>query len=195
MTVSVFGNPDLPEDAMPVALIPELRKRFPNITFVHQDPNEECTPPETVVPRLRSRSILSGEAARPQSRMAGHSTAASKGSESRDATRDGDHERRPDGNRAAVEWWIIDAVKGISDVRLITEKDIIEVKRRLTMHDYDLGMHLTLLKKIYPKLQLRIIGIPFGAPPATVLPDVTNFLSTALQESAMHSSYTDHTHE
>jgi len=70
MTVSVFGNPDLPEDAMPVALIPELRKRFPNITFVHQDPNEECTPPETVVPRLRSRSILSGEAARPQSRMA-----------------------------------------------------------------------------------------------------------------------------
>ncbi|MEK7583631.1 MAG: hypothetical protein AAB490_00155 [Patescibacteria group bacterium] len=125
--VSVFGNPDLPADAMPVSLLPELRKRFPDIEFIHQDPNEDCTPPES-------------------------------------------------------PWIIIDTVKGIPGVRLITDADLIQVKKRLTLHDYDLGMHLTLLKKIYPKLQLRIIGIPLGSSREEVLPEVVRLLSAALRE-------------
>ncbi|MBI4090821.1 MAG: hypothetical protein HY422_02250 [Candidatus Komeilibacteria bacterium] len=128
LKVSVFGNPDLPMDAMPIALLPELRKQFPDIEFIHQDPNEEC---------------------------------------------------RPLGDT----WYIIDAVKGIDKVRLITEMDIIKVSKRLSMHDYDLGMHLTLLKKIYPQLKLRIIGVPIGNKPADILPDVVEMLSSALREN------------
>lgn len=127
LRVSVFGNPDLPMDAMPIALLPELRKRFPDIEFIHQDPNEECKP-------------------------------------------------------LGDTWWIIDAVKGIDKVRLITEADIIKVNKRVSVHDYDLGMHLTLLKKIYPLLKLRIIGVPMGSKTSDVLRDVTVMLSAALQE-------------
>ncbi len=39
-SVSVFGNPDLPADSVPVGLVPRLRKRFPEIRFVVEDPNE-----------------------------------------------------------------------------------------------------------------------------------------------------------
>ena len=136
LRVSVFGNPDLPMDAMPIVLLPELRKRFPNIEFIHQDPNEECLPPE----------------------------ALAKG-----------------GKPLGDTWWIIDAVKGIDKVRLITETDIIQINKRLSMHDYDLGMHLTLLKKINPELKLRIIGVPLGSKTSDILPDVVTFLSAALR--------------
>ena len=39
-SVSVFGNPDLSGDNLPVLLVPKLRKRFPEIRFVVEDPNE-----------------------------------------------------------------------------------------------------------------------------------------------------------
>ena len=39
-SVSVFGNPDLLLDNVPVRLVPKLRKRFPDIRFVVEDPNE-----------------------------------------------------------------------------------------------------------------------------------------------------------
>lgn len=158
LRVSVFGNPDLALDAMPIALLPELRKRFPGIEFMHQDPNEDCFPPGMAAPQLRS----------------GHSTPI--GSKLRADARSEDHER-PRRNVEGVEWWIIDAVKGIDRVRLITEADLLEVKKRLSMHDYDLGMHLTLLKKIHPELRLRIIGVPIGSKPDEVMPEITRLLA------------------
>lgn len=163
LRVSVFGNPDLPMDAMPIVLLPELRKQFPDIEFIHQDPNEECFPPDMVAPRPSS----------------GHSTPI--GSKLRADARSEDRER-PRRNVEGVEWYIIDAVKGIDRVRLITETDIIKVNKRLSMHDYDLGMHLTLLKKIYPELKLRIIGVPLASKPSDILPDVVEMLSTALRK-------------
>lgn len=39
-SVSVFGNPDLHLDSVPVQLVPKLRQRFPDIRFVVEDPNE-----------------------------------------------------------------------------------------------------------------------------------------------------------
>lgn len=39
-SVSVFGNPDLSSDSVPVQLVPKLRRRFPDIRFVVEDPNE-----------------------------------------------------------------------------------------------------------------------------------------------------------
>lgn len=139
-TVTVFGNPDLPEDAMPIVLLPELRKKFPRIEFVHQDPNEDCRPPEN-------------------------------------------------------PWYIIDTVKGIPGVRLVTDTDLIQVKKRLTMHEYDLGMHLTLLKKIQPDLEIRIIGIPINGKRDDIVEGVSNLLASAPRESVTRSSYTDRTHE
>lgn len=49
MTVFVFGNPDLPGDSLPLKLLPELRKRLPNVTFEVKDPNEEWDIPEELV--------------------------------------------------------------------------------------------------------------------------------------------------
>lgn len=41
MTIYVFGNEDLPQDALPLKILPELKKLFPEIDFVVKDPNEE----------------------------------------------------------------------------------------------------------------------------------------------------------
>ena len=131
MQISIFGNPDLPIDAIPVVLIEPLRKAFPDIEFIHQDPNEECVPPE----------------------------AAKKGGE---------------------PWHIIDSVKGISNVTIITDLDLLQIKKRLTMHDYDLGMHLTLLKKIYPDLKINIIGVPQLMEKKEALQKVAHILKTSV---------------
>jgi hypothetical protein len=40
MKISVFGNPDLCQDSLPIRVLPKLRKKFPNIKFVEEDPNE-----------------------------------------------------------------------------------------------------------------------------------------------------------
>lgn len=38
MRVYVFGNPLLEEDSLPLELLPELRRRMPDIEFVESDP-------------------------------------------------------------------------------------------------------------------------------------------------------------
>ena len=49
MIVYVFGNPDLPEDALPLRLVPKLRQQFPDSTFEIKDPNEEWDVPERLI--------------------------------------------------------------------------------------------------------------------------------------------------
>jgi len=44
--VYVLGNPDLPEDSLPVRLVPALRKACPDCIFEIKDPNEEWDVPE-----------------------------------------------------------------------------------------------------------------------------------------------------
>ena len=41
MTIFVFGNEDLPQDSLPLKILPELKKLFPKIDFTVKDPNEE----------------------------------------------------------------------------------------------------------------------------------------------------------
>jgi hypothetical protein len=48
MTVLIFGNPDLPQDSLPLRILPELRHRLPGIEFQHLDPNEEWELPEEI---------------------------------------------------------------------------------------------------------------------------------------------------
>lgn len=44
LTIHVFGNPLLPFDSLPLKLLPQLKKQFPNIDFVTLDPNENIKP-------------------------------------------------------------------------------------------------------------------------------------------------------
>ncbi|MDI6820799.1 MAG: hypothetical protein QMD65_01305 [Patescibacteria group bacterium] len=46
MTIFVFGNPDIKEDSMPIKILPDLKKLFPNIKFEIKDPNEEWNVPK-----------------------------------------------------------------------------------------------------------------------------------------------------
>jgi hypothetical protein len=46
MKVFIFGNPDLKFDSVPLRIIPDLKKLFPEMEFAHIDPNEEWEVPE-----------------------------------------------------------------------------------------------------------------------------------------------------
>ncbi|OGZ06776.1 MAG: hypothetical protein A3C93_02370 [Candidatus Lloydbacteria bacterium RIFCSPHIGHO2_02_FULL_54_17] len=47
--VFVFGNPELPADSLPIRLLPSLRERFSDVSFLFLDPNEEWEPPDPLV--------------------------------------------------------------------------------------------------------------------------------------------------
>lgn len=49
MTIHIFGNPDLAFDSLPLRILAELKKRFPEIVFKVLDPNEEFEAPEELV--------------------------------------------------------------------------------------------------------------------------------------------------
>ena len=49
MIIYVFGNPDLPVDALPIRLVPQLQAKFPLATFAIKDPNEEWDVPERLI--------------------------------------------------------------------------------------------------------------------------------------------------
>ncbi len=49
MTIFVFGNADLKGDSLPLEILPELNKEFPNITFELKDPNEEWDIPNNLI--------------------------------------------------------------------------------------------------------------------------------------------------
>src|SRR3989344_7804562 len=43
-TIYIFGNPLLPFDNLPIQLMPDLQKEFPEIDFAYKDPNENLHP-------------------------------------------------------------------------------------------------------------------------------------------------------
>lgn len=106
MKISVFGNPDLPQDSLAFRLIPHLQRILPSAEFIHQDPQEQILPPRESV------------------------------------------------------WWIIDVVKNISKVQLITNLDQIKNTKTVSLHDYDLATELKLIKKIFPSITIKIVGVP-----------------------------------
>ncbi|MBI2609967.1 hypothetical protein HYW53_02210 [Candidatus Giovannonibacteria bacterium] len=46
--IFVFGNPDLEMDSLPIRILPELQKIFPEIEFEVLDPNEEWEIPAEI---------------------------------------------------------------------------------------------------------------------------------------------------
>ncbi|MEM5869597.1 MAG: hypothetical protein QXR09_00280 [Candidatus Aenigmatarchaeota archaeon] len=57
--------------------------------------------------------------------------------------------------------WLMDVVKGVKDVELITE-DHFEKNKVYSMHDLDLSHMLALLKKTGKIKSFKLIAIPFG---------------------------------
>lgn len=49
MNIYVLGNVNIEEDSLPLQLIPDLEKSFPNISFIHFDPTEDLPEEETFV--------------------------------------------------------------------------------------------------------------------------------------------------
>ncbi|MCX8199998.1 MAG: hypothetical protein N3G76_00850 [Candidatus Micrarchaeota archaeon] len=59
---------------------------------------------------------------------------------------------------------IIDVVKGITKVEVLTEKDIHRLRDfpKVGMHDFDLAFQLKMLTNIGIIKEIHIIGIPYG---------------------------------
>jgi Ni,Fe-hydrogenase maturation factor len=61
-----------------------------------------------------------------------------------------------------MEISIIDAVKGIKEIELIDDVDRIASDKIYSMHDFDLGYNLKLMKEMGMIKKVKIFGIPIG---------------------------------
>lgn len=71
---------------------------------------------------------------------------------------------------------IIDTVKGINEVRIIRLEEI-KTQKLFSMHDFDLGYNLLLLKKLNLIENATIIGVPMNYD-KDALNEIANFLSS-----------------
>lgn len=58
--------------------------------------------------------------------------------------------------------YIMDVAKGIEEVKIIKNLDLIETRKIFSLHDYDLSYELKLLKKIGKIKEVFLICIPEG---------------------------------
>ncbi|MEK6954001.1 MAG: hypothetical protein AABX01_03265 [Candidatus Micrarchaeota archaeon] len=115
--ILVFGNPLVEIDSLPIKLMPDLEKAFPEIEFKEIDAADQVE------------------------------------DEGRDLV-------------------IIDAVFGIKRVEVITDLESIQLEKIYTMHDFDLGITLKLLKKIGKLDSALIFGVPLHYPKKRALKEV-----------------------
>lgn len=59
-------------------------------------------------------------------------------------------------------WVILDVAKGIEGVRVVNDLDKLIDERRVSLHDYGVGMELKLLKKLGKIKELRLIMVAMG---------------------------------
>ena len=58
---------------------------------------------------------------------------------------------------------ILDTAQGIEKAELITDLDSIQLTKSTTMHDFDLGFNLKLLKKLGKIKSVAIIAVPMSS--------------------------------
>ena len=56
------------------------------------------------------------------------------------------------------KYWVLDTVRGLKEVRIITLDEIKKTRARVTMHDFDLATHLLLVSKLKKNIKIKIIG-------------------------------------
>jgi len=75
---------------------------------------------------------------------------------------------------------IIDTIEGIDEVKIITDIDQIQVTRLYSMHDFDLGFNLKLLKKIGALEKITIFGVPMKGDEEKILSQLITELSSVI---------------
>jgi Ni,Fe-hydrogenase maturation factor len=123
MKILVVGNPLVPEDSIPVRLLPDLRKAFPKFEFEEIDGVENIE------------------------------------DEGRDLV-------------------IIDSATTIKKVEIITDLDSIRLEKIYTMHDFDLGITLKLLKKMGKIDSVLIFAVPQKYPMKKALAELIEKLKS-----------------
>ena len=123
--ILVFGNPVFRADSLPIKIIPDLRKRFPQHEFKEFDPNENL-------------------------------------------------------EREGRDLNIIDTIEGIDKVTLLTDIDSIQSSPRVSMHDFDLGYSLKLLKKLGLIDSVKIFGVPMKINKREALRQLSALIASSL---------------
>jgi hypothetical protein len=75
---------------------------------------------------------------------------------------------------------IIDTVEGIKRVTLITDIDSIRTARIYSMHDFDLGYSLKLLKKMKYLDSVKIFGVPMKMKESEALAELCELIRASL---------------
>jgi len=75
---------------------------------------------------------------------------------------------------------IIDSVEGIDKVILITDIDAIKTQKIYTMHDFDLGYSLKLLKKLKLLDSVIIFGVPMRISEEDAMEQLKSMISANL---------------
>jgi hypothetical protein len=73
---------------------------------------------------------------------------------------------------------LIDAVEGISRVALVSDADAFSLPPRVTVHEYDLALHLRLLQKLGRLRKLTVIGVPMTGNRQRIFSDLAAALSS-----------------
>ncbi len=105
--ILVFGNMLIKKDNLPLKMMGDLKKSFPQIEFKEFDPSENL-------------------------------------------------------KEEGRELYIIDTVEGIEKVEIITDFNDIELSKIYSVHDFDLGYELKLLKKSGMIDKVTIFGVPMN---------------------------------
>lgn len=75
---------------------------------------------------------------------------------------------------------IIDTIQGIDKVTMVTDIDSIKTQRVYTMHDFDLGYTLKLLKKLKYIDSVRIFGVPMKISEKEAFKQLVEFIDASL---------------
>ena len=71
---------------------------------------------------------------------------------------------------------ILDTIDGFGEVTLFTDVSKFQTTRSVTLHDFDLMLHLQLLIKLHKVDSVKIIGLPVHKSETTIYEDVRSFL-------------------
>jgi Ni,Fe-hydrogenase maturation factor len=71
---------------------------------------------------------------------------------------------------------ILDVCKGIKKIQLIKDIDRLEQNKIVSMHDFDLGFFLKLMKSSGKIKTVEIIALPYGSDENKIMPDLIKFL-------------------
>lgn len=126
--ILVFGNPLLKEDSLPLRILKNLRKEFPDIEFEEFDTADDL--------QNEGRNLV-----------------------------------------------ILDTVKGIKKVMIIKDIKSIITDKIYSLHDFDLGYALKLLKKMKMIDSVKIIGVPDKIKEKDAIKQLKEIISSVFSEN------------